>query len=57
MARQTGPRHSGPPGLTLYGQVAHDHTRVLNYYANPSYQPFVQKPKDWYWAIRLESAI
>lgn len=45
------------PGLSIYGQVAHDHTRVMNYFANPSYQPFIQAPKDWYWAFRLESAI
>jgi hypothetical protein len=45
------------PGLSLYGQIAHDHTRVMNYFANPSYQPFIQEKKDWYWALRLESAI
>jgi hypothetical protein len=45
------------PGLAIYGQVAHDHTRVMNYFANPSYQPYIQADKDWYWAIRLESAI
>lgn len=45
------------PGLSLYGQIAHDHTRVMNYFANPSYQPFIQEKKDWYWAMRLEAAI
>jgi hypothetical protein len=45
------------PGLTLTGQIAHDHTRIINYMANPSYQPFIGHWKDWYWAIRLESAI
>jgi hypothetical protein len=50
-------RRTLTPGLSLYGQVAHDHTRALNYFANPTYQPFIQDDKDWYWAIRLEAGI
>ncbi len=45
------------PGFTLFGQVAKDHSRGLNYLGNPSYQPFIQKDKDWYWAFRLQFAI
>jgi hypothetical protein len=45
------------PGFALHGQAARDHSRALNYFGNPGYQPFTQTYKDWYWALRLEFAI
>jgi hypothetical protein len=45
------------PGFSVVGQIAHDHTRALNYMANATYQPFIQAPEDWYWAIRVEFSI
>jgi hypothetical protein len=44
-------------GFSVLGQLAHDHTRAMNYMANATYQPFIQDNKDWYWAIRVEFSI
>jgi hypothetical protein len=40
--------------LSLYVQVANDHMRLKNGFAQPQYVPVTNQPNDWYWLTRIQ---
>jgi hypothetical protein len=45
------------PFLSLYVQVANDHLRLKNAFAQPEYVPITNTPSQWYWLTRIQWAI
>gem|GEM_PF-1157676 len=43
--------------LTLYTQVANDHIRLKNGFAQPTFVPITNSKGDWYWLLRIQWAI
>jgi hypothetical protein len=40
--------------LTVYAQVANDHMRLKNGFAQPQFVPITNQKKDWYWLMRIQ---
>ena len=45
------------PGFTVTGQVARDHTRLVDYFGHTTDMELLPKRENWYWAMQLGYSI